>query len=274
MNRTVLGMIAVAAFVTAPYARAEGAATLDVVGIKFGMPVADAMRALKADNPRMTLAPTTTSLEGFSSPLMLSVIGNEPVTAAPDSTIGRAGETIELLFTLPPSSEVVWGVQRSYHFATKERPLMDVTIEALLKKYGPASLPPSADARDRTKIIAWMYDSSGRPLGPGGHQIYLACGGLFAAHFGGDLASTNEIHTGQPGPKECQSVAMATASVQGGAVTPGSSQMAVDNLTVQIIDGARHRAATDATRAVALAAAKARDNKAANDLQKNGAPKL
>ena len=274
MNRIILGMIVVAALVSAPHAEAQGAAALDIVGIKFGMPVADAMRALKADNPRMTLAPTTKTLEGFSSPLMLSVIGSEQPLPAPDGTIGHAGEGVEILFTLPPGAEVVWAVQRNYHFATKERSSMDATIEALLKKYGPATLPPSADARDRTKIIAWMYDSSGRAMGPGGYQVYLACGGFFAAHFGGDQASINEIQTGQPGPKECQSVTFATATVQGGAVTPGSPQMAVDNLIVQIVDGARHRTSTDATRAVALAAAKARDNNATNDLKKNGAPKL
>jgi hypothetical protein len=274
MNRMLLGMIVVAAFTTAPHAKAQGAPALDIVGIKFGMPVADAMRALKADNPRMTLAPTTVSLEGFASPLMLSVIGNEPPLPAADGTIGHAGEAVELLFTLPPSPEVVWAVQRTYHFATKERSSMEATIEALLKKYGPATLPPSTDPRDRTKIIAWMYDSAGRPMGPGARALYIACGGLFAAHFGGDTASRNEIQTGQQAPKECQSVSMATAALQGGSVIPGSSQLAVDNLIVQIIDGGRHRTATEATRAVALAASKARDNKATTDLQKNGAPKL
>ena len=274
MNRIVLSLIAIAAFVTVSHAKAEGAAALDVVGIKFGMPVADAMRALKADNPRLTLAPNTMSLEGFSAPLMLSVIGTEPPTAAPDGTSGHSGETVEILFTLPPSPEVVWGIQRSYHFATKERPSMDAAIEALVKKYGPPSLPPSADPRNGTKIIAWVYDGSGRPMGPGGHALYLNCGGLFAAHFGGDTASMNEIHTGQPGPKECDSIFLATASVQGGAATPGGSQMAVDNLTVQLIDGARHRPAADATRAVALAAGKAREQKTSDDMKRNGAPKL
>lgn len=274
MKRIVPILIAVGVFASAGDAKADGAASLDVVGIKLGMTVADAMRALKADNPRMTLTPTSRALEGFASPLVFEVLGNEPVTAGPNFTTARAGEALEILFTLPPGPEVVWGLQRNYHFATGERPSMEATIGALLKKYGPASMAPSSDPRDRTKNIAWVYDAQGRPLGAAGAQVNLACGALFSAHFGGDTATFNEITTGQPGPKECQSIIIATANIQGSAVTPGSSELAVNNLIVQIIDGARHRATTDATRAVALNAANARNNKATEDLKKNGAPKL
>jgi hypothetical protein len=45
-------------------------------------------------------------------------------------------------------------------------------------------------------------------------------------------------------------------------------------LLVQMIDGSRHRASTDATRAVALAALKARENKDNEEIKKRAPPKL
>lgn len=264
--------LAAAALGMAPHAEAGGPA-FDVVGIKLGMTVADAMRALKADNPRMTLTPNTHELEGFSSPLMLSVVASEPVTPGPNATAARGGEALEILFTLPPGTEVVWGVQRKYHFATSERPSMEATVGALLKKYGPASIPPSADARDRTKNIMWVYDAQGKPLGPAGARLVVSCAALMS-HFNGDTASMNEIESGQMGPKECQSIIVINANIQGSPATQGSSELVVNDLIVQMLDSARHVAAAEATRAVALNAAKARDRKATEEVQKRGAPKL
>src|SRR5712691_1414891 len=61
-----------------PAKSATGSASgisLDIVGIKLGMSVKDAMLALKADNPRLTLTPSTLTLEGFAEQLMPSVRG-------------------------------------------------------------------------------------------------------------------------------------------------------------------------------------------------------
>jgi hypothetical protein len=172
---------------------------------------------------------------------------------------------------------VVWAVQRNYHFATKEQPAVEAALAALLKKYGAPSKPPTTDPRDRNQYIIWVYDAQGRALGAGGAALARQCDSMFSAHFGTDQTSINEIETGRPGPnsaKECDSVAVVAASVQTVIATPGSAQLAVNNLIVWMADGARHRASVDATRAVVAAAAKARDNKSTEELQKRGAPKL
>jgi hypothetical protein len=273
MKRIIPVLAALLASVTSFRALADSPA-FDVVGIRLGMSVTDAMRALKADNPRLQLTPSTRQLEGFSSPLMLSVIGDEAATPGPGGTTARGGETVEILFTLPPSMEAVWGVQRKYHFATSERPSMEATLGALMKKYGPAAVPPSPDARDHTKSIIWVYDAQGRALGPAGRQLIVPCANLMS-HFGnGDTGTANELETGQFGPAECQSIMVISASIQGSAVTAGSAELAVNDLIVQMIDNARHSVSTKATRAVAVNAANARDKQSTEDLQKRGAPKL
>lgn len=55
---------------------------------------------------------------------------------------------------------------------------------------------------------------------------------------------------------------------------PANPQFVVNSLIVQINAGSRHRAATDATRAVALRAAKEREGRQAEEVQQRAAPKL
>jgi hypothetical protein len=162
-------------------------------------------------------------------------------------------------------------VKRLYNFATREMPDLQITLDALQKKYGAATVPASPDPRDRTKNLAWVYDAQGQPMGPKGAPLNAMCAGLAASHFGnGDQPTMNQIQTGQPGPAQCQSISIVTASVLAGGLDAANPQLVVHRLVVQITDGRRHRASVDATRAVALAATKARDE----EVKKRAAPKL
>ncbi len=57
-----------------------------------------------------------------------------------------------------PKQEAVWGVTRTYNFATAEWPSLQNALDALHKKYGPESVPADPDPRNNTKGIAWVYD--------------------------------------------------------------------------------------------------------------------
>jgi len=256
-------------------AQSAGGIDLDVVGIRLGMTVKDAMLALKADNPRMTLTPSTRQYEGFTGQLLLSVVGAEAATpGGPNSTPLRAGENVEILFTMPPNQEVVWGVKRVYNFAGAERPSFQNALEALHRKYGPETVPADPDPRSSTKNIVWVYDGQGRPMGPPGQQIYKTCG-TFGNHFGnGDLGAVNDIETGgQSGPPECKAYIVVDASVQA-SLDSASSQFVVNNMTVVLADAGRFRTAIDATRGVILNAAKSRQKKQTDEVNKRRAPKL
>lgn len=258
----------------APVPESAAGISLDVVGIKPGMTVRDAMLALKADNPRMTLAPSTREFEGFTGPLLFSVFGEEAATPGPNSLPLRAGENVEILFTLPPNQEVVWAVRRVYNFAGAERPSLQNLLEALHRKYGPETVPADPDPRNNTKGIVWVYDGQGRPLGPSGQQIYRTCG-TFGNYFGnGGLAAVNDIQSaGRPVPPECKAYIVVNASVQAG-IDPASSQYVVSNMGAVLADGGRYRTAIDATRGVIVNAAKAREKKQTDEVNKRGTPKL
>ena len=173
------------------------------------MTTKEAAAALRADNPRLMLAPTTQPLEGFAQPLLLSIIGNEGATTGPNGEVARAAENIELLFTTPPSPETVWAVKRVYSFATKERPDLQATIDALRKKYGPESIAPKS-RRERSKQVHGVgVRRAGQVDGPG-----------------------------QPGPAPCQSVIIVNANILATRLDPGNPQFVVYSLIVQITDGA------------------------------------
>jgi hypothetical protein len=256
-------------------AQSAGGISLDVVGIRLGMTVKDAMLALKADNPRMTLSPFTREYEGLTGPLLFSVFGEEaPTPGGPYNLPLRAGENVEILFTVPPNQEVVWAVRRVYFFPGAQRPSLQNTLEALHRKYGPETLPADPDPRSYTKGIVWVYDGQGKPMGPAGQQIYKTCG-TFGDHFGnGGLRDRGDIEGGgRPGPPECKSYIVLTASVQAG-LDPASSQFVVNNVGAVLADGGRYRTAIEATSNVVLNAVKAREKKRTDEVNKRAAPKL
>jgi hypothetical protein len=91
------------------------------------MPHADAMRTLRRWQPRLTLAAISNELEGFAAPPCLYARRRGVVP----HTVERR-ETVEVLFTLPPSPEFGGA---SAHYRCYERPSMEKD-QALLKKYG------------------------------------------------------------------------------------------------------------------------------------------
>ena len=84
-----------AAFAQAP------TAVMDVVGIKLGMSMADAVAAIKPDNPKLSVQTQTMVLEGFEQPFATAIVASQLTES------GKDGEEITLLLTTPPSHQVV-----------------------------------------------------------------------------------------------------------------------------------------------------------------------
>src|ERR1700683_4562948 len=83
---------------------------LDVAGIKIGMKEDDAIAALKAHNPRLPLTQPAHRIEGISEPVRPFVTGHVLPTGDFD------GETVTLLFTMPPGRKILWGIQRTTNY--------------------------------------------------------------------------------------------------------------------------------------------------------------
>jgi hypothetical protein len=248
-------------------ARAQSSApSLDVVGIKLGMPVKTAVATMKANNPRLNVQEDTFQLEGFDQVVLSSIV------AAVSGEAGKDTERFELGISMPPSPQVVWGIRRTYTYAPQNLPSMDLTVAALRKKYGQENIPADPDPRNLTKSMIWVVDSQGRLLGPGpAHSLYMTCYTPLSNAFS-TTSIVNELH-GVRMPAECDSVVMVSASVQASAnAVPGS--IVVGNLIVQVANGPAYRASIEATRKVVMAAATERENKQRQAIDKRGAPKI
>jgi hypothetical protein len=270
MTRLTFSLM-VASFLSANCGAAEtGGPNLDIAGIKIGMGIKDAMAALKADNPQLQIIVGTHELQGFDKPV------HPNVTAQQSPGGGNDGENIELLFTMPPNHALVWGISRINNFAEKNRPSLENTIAALRSKYGPESIPPDPDPRNHNKTLVWVFDAQGKFL-PNEHAmaLYRTCAAKLQSHFGNsDLPSFNDIQAGTTPSNPCDFTAIITADVQAAAITPGSQQLVVFNLIVRMNDGRLYGKAIEKTRAVATGSAKAQENKAVDEINKRGAPKL
>ncbi len=225
----------------------------------------DAIAALKAHNPRLVLTQPAHRIEGISEPVRPFVTG----TVMPKGDFD--GETVTMVFTMPPGPKVLWGIQRTTNYPAPRRPSTEATFTALRDKYGPENVPAGISGNP-----AWVFDTNGNLMAPGAaKQAYMLCMTRMQLHFtNDDIESFNDIQTGLRGPAaEATKIILITASVQSTQPNP-SSPSVVYNLNVTINDGLIYGPAIEATRAQVLQAVNARQNKENSDVNKRGGPSL
>jgi hypothetical protein len=227
----------------------------------------DALAALKAHNPRLYLTVPAHRIEGISEPVRLFVSGMATPTDVLD------GETVNMVFTMPPNQKVLWGIQRITNYLAPHRPSTEATLAALRAKYGPESLPPNLGM---TANLVWVFDAEGRLMDPAAAKpSYMFCTTALQNHFiNDDIDSFNDIQTGLRGGSGAGTkITLITASVQSTQANP-SSPSVVYNLLVTINDGLKYGPAIEATRAQVLQAVKARQDKENSDVNKRAGPSL
>jgi hypothetical protein len=136
----------------AAVAPAQGAdsARFDIEGIHLGMPLKEAMAALRAHNANLKLAPDSVPYEGLPSALTYGI-----------SAVG-GGEGFYFMVTMPPNEAVVSKLTWVVHFTQENMPRQEVVVANLARKYGPVSwdTTPAAlsiGARD----VFWVDDEQG-----------------------------------------------------------------------------------------------------------------
>lgn len=128
---------------------ASKAGFLDVVGIKLGMPLKDALEVVKARNPNIKMQPGTT-LEFEALPGVVMT----PVLTGQSKSSDQSLEGIGLLLTYAPNDAFVYGVWRDFWFNKQEsRPPVDTILAGLRKKYGPESV------RNENTLLLWLFDA-------------------------------------------------------------------------------------------------------------------
>jgi hypothetical protein len=271
--RQMVVLLPVSVLFVAGFAAAQSP-SLDIIGIKLGEPMSDALQALKADNPKMKIRPITFQHAEFKDPITVEVDGQD-VPATENDQVTHPTETVQLMFTPPPSQPGVWAITRYFEFATAQRPSTQTALDALRKKYGPETIPYSQAG---SQTITWVFDPQGKLITTGGAQMNTACAStlqMYVANsgMGAQTENINLVGTNMPQwPPQCTSMIVLTALLQTEQVA--ANQYAVKVLIVTLEDGGRYMKALAGTKAVIAAAAKAQQDKQTNQMNQVGAPKL
>lgn len=138
--------------------------TFEILGIKLGMPVDDALQALKAYDPKLQIAPQSGAFD------VLPDLKITPAYVA-DEKLGAGGrydrfdtapERFLLLTTTAPSKPYVWGIWRVIHYPdSNKRPLAAAFIESVKKKYGTPTLTDAQKSGEGNYY--WQLDGNGKP---------------------------------------------------------------------------------------------------------------
>ena len=214
---------------TATIAAALG--NVDIVGIKLGMPMQDAMAALAADNKSLK--------QTVGAKSCVSVTAQCSKNGTPHQTVGlsavAANESVFVSFT-PTTPQVVFSVKRQLKTPGTSA---SVLVASLEKKYGPESLNSDSPgnplgSNTGVKSYVWLFDLQGHLAPAEQAAAFIDCADLAnvgsngVGSFGGDNAAINfdaQSHDTiaassksdpypYPGTNHCVAVTSVTASMQ------------------------------------------------------------
>jgi len=170
---------------------AAKAGVLDVVGIKLGIPVQEAVSALKAHNAGFKPGPLTLrEYEALPGVVMTPVL-RAPNPAGPNAT---SGDDFHLLLTYAPNEAFLWGIVRNMGFGrVEERPTVENTLAGLRQKYGQESTRQPGGDR-----LIWIYDDQGQQvMGQKALEIYTQCSQTWMVGQGGSIGGNNPDRNNQ-----------------------------------------------------------------------------
>jgi len=233
---------------------AADAAPPDVVGVRPGMGLDEALATVKRHNPNLGVYPR---------PAMAGLVAGVGFSDGVNTRTNNQSEDIELSATMAPSAPVVWGIRRSVTYQPEGRPSVTNVIAALRQKYGreDGSLqhPASVQAAGVELLDAyWVFDNAGKRLPPQTARSYVeSCRGVHSpAQDSQALTQATRSTYMAPAGFRCDRGTMILASWQPtypGTGTPGL----VMNMSIVLANGTLHGKGFAAS--VALVEGTARD---------------
>jgi hypothetical protein len=233
---------------------AAKAGFVDVVGIRLGMPVRDAVAVIKKHNQRLHVS--------TPNPMRFKSLPNVTFAANVNAQVmdGKPLESIQLSVTMPPNEEVVWYVKRVVEFDGDAKPSEANVLASLRQKYGQEHGRMDPINTQPLSQLYWMFDANGKPVPEQqAKQIIRHC---MLTNNQSDMA---EVSVSNPkrwieNNINCGEVTMVTANgnlTVPGAGTPGS----VSRLLVVAYNGLLHRSAFEASHAMIWKAEKLQADK-------------
>jgi len=284
-------------------AAAATADKYDIVGIRVGMPVQEALAALKAHSPNFRLKPESIRYDVVPDPLTYGIWatspniynGDNPVydkvyKGASTERLPTDSEQFYFLLAMPPSRPTVSKVTRFIRWSLNTAPNQDTLASDLIKKYGPPSSDTGAEKfnSNGSRDMVWVDDSRGnRTSGQDAatclsgdritFQFPWPAGGIVGATLPPNPANVKSSLENPQLRTNSEPCSLLTI-IQVGFFDTRSLRYppapnVVGGLAVSIASGPMDRSATEATRAYLMQAAKDRDTKQSKAAEQNR-PKL
>jgi hypothetical protein len=170
---------------------------VDIVGVKLGMTVEQAVAALKAANPKLVIdihdGELTAAGKVIKTPRV--ILAHLPAAARNPAAWGNldgSHEAIGVQLTTPPGPIVVETVLRYVSFPSSAPVAASTVIDALRKKYGPESTDHASSS-----ALGWIFDSAGGHLGSPTREQIDCMGPSGAQIRSGDIRGGNGLN--EPG---------------------------------------------------------------------------
>lgn len=279
---------------------AATATKYDIVGIKVGMTIQEALAALKAHAPNFRLKPESIKYDVVANPMTYGIWatspniynGDNPVydkvyKGASTERLPTDSEQFYFLLAMPPNRPTVSKVTRFIRWSLNTAPHQDTLASDLIKKYGTPSSDTGAEKfnGNGSRDMLWVDDSRGNRTSA--QEVASCLGGTNTITFqfpwpesgivGVNLPpnSTN-IKSSLENPRlrtNAEPCAQFTIIVAGFFDTRSlrypPAPNVVGGLAVMIASGPMDRSATEATRAYLMQAAKDRDTKQSKAAEQN-----
>lgn len=266
----------------------------DIVGIKVGMTVRDALAALKVHSPNFRLQPDSIKYDFLPYALTYG-INALPLNLDPRDTrrIPPNAEQFYFTLTMAPNQEVVSKVARVMMFAKDTAPLAQTVASDLIAKYGPPTYDAGIGTLGNGGVwdMYWVDDARGNRL-RGWTQVQCNTIQTFkithqeiplTVYQTSELAMNPQVakyriengyfNQTEFRSEECASYTMVRARLFDARSIGVTAPNLLSGMMVMIASGPLDHSATDATREYLLKAAKARDAKQ-TDAAKQNRPKL
>jgi hypothetical protein len=251
---------------------AANAQPLDIIGVKLGMPVKEALAAVKAHNPNIKMQPGPT-LEFEALPGVVMT----PVLTGHGKVSDDVTESIGLLVTVAPNEAFVEGVWRYVSFGRPvSRSPVDTILSGMRKKYGPESVKD--DAR-----LLWVFDAQGQQvMGPKAKDIWGKCERHWESGFPFNLDTVNRhVIRGYYGASDgrddfggiCHSHSVVHATYLAGPAQ-GASQDLVMEVKVKAVNARLQASGVTATNVLLTREAEQLAEKRKAEASKRAAPKF
>lgn len=247
---------------------------LDIVGIRLGMPVEEAVRALKdrADKLRtegveMTIEPGELSYDVIPKPLFFGVRGVGQLSN------GSQGEKIVIAITMPPNPQVVAEVHRWIRYET-DPPTVESLVASLREKYGDESFKKESDAITHR----WFFKDGKQQFSPNPTTSITDCTiGIGLGGISDSLRPDNvDTHLQIGFDRDLAPAARKACGAYVHAQINGmwNNKELVSEFRVDVVDVALEDAALERTRSWLLQNAKAKHDQAVESAKKVDKPVL